>query len=153
MSGLVLVCVPVADVETAELPVRAMAADRAVPVRAALDAPTEPPLAMLLEVVVPDPAERETDSRAATAPRDTVLAAVDAVVRAVDTSSGQPSQGDHGPHTGHASSALGEIDTSAQFQNSSAAVVPSQSPNVSLKKPLPPSPPHEDHLSPKSKFS
>ena len=77
---------------------------------------------------------------------DVVRADVDADVPA------QPVHSDHGPHGGHESPLLGAIETSAQFQNSSAAVVPTQSRKYVLKKPLPPSPLQPAHFVPKSKF-
>ena len=92
--------------------------------------------------------------RAPTLLRATVLADVaddDADVVRADVPA-QPVHSDHGPHGGHESPLLGAIETSAQFQNSSAAVVPTQSRKYVLKKPLPPSPLQPAHFVPKSKF-
>jgi hypothetical protein len=60
-----------------------------------------------------------------------------------------------GPHGGHASGggdpSEGAIEMSAQFQNSSAAVPPSQSAKLVLYHPAPPSPEHVAYSSGKLK--
>jgi len=139
---------PVADVVVAEA--RALLVRPEV-VRAEVDV-------VLAEEDVVRPLVTLPDARAATLLRATVLADVaddDADVVRADVDADVPAQpvhSDHGPHGGHESPLLGAIETSAQFQNSSAAVVPTQSRNVVLKKPLPPSPLQLVHFVPKSKF-
>ena len=135
---------PVADVVVAEA--RALLVRPEV-VRAEVDVRKEDVVRPLVDDEVARP------ERAPTLLRATVLADVaddDADVVRADVPA-QPVHSDHGPHGGQEPS-LGAIETSAQFQNSSAAVVPTQSRKYVLKKPLPPSPLQPAHFVPKSKF-